>query len=166
MAYRLPSHLQRSRHGVLYFRIAIPADLRHHFATGEIYRSLRTPCVRQAAQAAQSLTIAFKRVLANSGTKPCPIRKKTPETTIDPDKLRELLLLTKQRFHYEEELDAQAARIAESERLLQVAKRQHERELNLVLQARTTEAATLVDANTDATGAPLLAHAGRPCSRN
>jgi hypothetical protein len=42
MAIRLPSHLHRARSGILYFRIAIPPDLRIHFKTREIYRSLRT----------------------------------------------------------------------------------------------------------------------------
>jgi integrase len=61
MAIKLPSHLHRSRSGVLHFRIAIPPDLRHHFASREIYRSLRTPNVRDAASAAQALSVAFKR---------------------------------------------------------------------------------------------------------
>jgi integrase len=61
MAIKLPSHLHRSRSGTLHFRIAIPPDLRHHFASREIYRSLRTPNVREAASAAQALSAAFKR---------------------------------------------------------------------------------------------------------
>jgi integrase len=154
MAYRLPAHLHRSRHGTLYFRIAIPADLRHHFATREIYRSLRTPCVREAVQAAQSLSIAFKRVFSEIRRHPMSDTENTPEIPIDPDKLRELLLLTKQRFHYEEKLDAQEARIAKAERLLQVARRQHERELNLVLQARTIPGASHPGAATDPPGLP------------
>jgi hypothetical protein len=48
MAFKLPSHLHRSQSGILLFRIAIPADIRHHFGTKEIYRSLRTASVRQA----------------------------------------------------------------------------------------------------------------------
>jgi integrase len=64
MAIKLPSHLHRSRSGVLHFRIAIPPDLRHHFASREIYRSLRTPNVRDAAYAAQALSAAFKRGFA------------------------------------------------------------------------------------------------------
>lgn len=60
MAIKLPSHLHRSRSGILHFRIAIPPDLRHHFASREIYRSLRTPNVRDAVHAAQALSAAFK----------------------------------------------------------------------------------------------------------
>lgn len=62
MAIRLPSHLHRTRSGVLHFRIAIPADLRHHFKTKEIYPSLHTPSVRDATLAAQTLPIDLKRV--------------------------------------------------------------------------------------------------------
>lgn len=62
MAIKLPSHLHRSRSGTLHFRIAIPRDLRHHFASREIYRSLRTPNVREAASAVQALSAVFKRV--------------------------------------------------------------------------------------------------------
>lgn len=62
MSYRLPSHLHRSRCGILYFRIAIPADLYCHFTTREIYRSLRTASVREAAPTAQMLARAAKRV--------------------------------------------------------------------------------------------------------
>jgi hypothetical protein len=48
MAIRLPSHLHRARSRILHFRIAIRPDLRHHFTTREIYRSLRTASVRDA----------------------------------------------------------------------------------------------------------------------
>lgn len=61
MAIKLPSHLHRSRSGTLHFRIAIPPDLRHHFASREIYRSLRTASVREAVPAAQALSQAAKR---------------------------------------------------------------------------------------------------------
>ncbi|WP_371264342.1 DUF6538 domain-containing protein [Nitrosospira sp. Nsp14] len=48
MAFKLPSHLHRSRSGVLHFRLTIPPDLRGHFNRKEIYRSLRTASVRDA----------------------------------------------------------------------------------------------------------------------
>jgi len=136
MPIRLPSHLHRNRCGILYFRIAIPADLRHYFPTREVYRSLYTPCVREAAYAAQALSIAFKRVFYEIRYQTMADTKKSSEVNIDPDKLRELLLLTKQRYQYEELLDAQAAKIVEAERLLRVAQRRHERDLDLVLRAR------------------------------
>jgi len=60
MPYRLPSHLHRNRCGILHFRIAIPADLSHHFGMAEVYRSLRTSKVTEAALPAQTLAISFK----------------------------------------------------------------------------------------------------------
>ena len=60
MPYRLPSHLHRNRCGILHFRIAIPADLRHHFSMAEVYRSLSTAKVTEAAIPAQTLALSFK----------------------------------------------------------------------------------------------------------
>jgi hypothetical protein len=62
MAIRLPSHLHRARSGVLHFRIAIPPDVQQHFRIREIYRSLRTANVRDAALAAQALSHAAKQL--------------------------------------------------------------------------------------------------------
>ncbi|MDP1718595.1 MAG: hypothetical protein Q8L40_11015 [Burkholderiales bacterium] len=42
MNSKRPGHLHQNRHGVFYFRRAIPATLSAHFAQREIYRSLRT----------------------------------------------------------------------------------------------------------------------------
>lgn len=59
MAYRLPSHLHRNRHGTLYFRMAVPNFARHTLQQREIYRSLRTSSVREAQFTAQTLRIAL-----------------------------------------------------------------------------------------------------------
>jgi len=48
MPIKLPSHLCRSRSGILHFRITIPPDLRSHFDSKEIHRSLGTASVRDA----------------------------------------------------------------------------------------------------------------------
>jgi hypothetical protein len=76
MAIRLPSHLHRARSGILHFRIAIPPDLRQHFTIREIYRSLRTASVRDAAPAAQTLAQAVKRAFQQ-------LNKKTPTGPFD-----------------------------------------------------------------------------------
>lgn len=55
MSYRLPSHLHRNRHGILYFRIAVPNFARQSLPQKEIYRSLRTTSVREAKQIASQL---------------------------------------------------------------------------------------------------------------
>lgn len=64
MPIRLPSHLYRARSGILHFRMAIPPDLRIYFKTREIYRSLRTANVRDAAVAAQALSHTLKQLFA------------------------------------------------------------------------------------------------------
>jgi len=77
MAIKLPSHLHRSRSGILHFRIAIPPDLRHHFASREIYRSLRTASVREAVPAAQALSQAAKHAFQRLRKSDMSEQKKT-----------------------------------------------------------------------------------------
>jgi hypothetical protein len=83
MAIRLPSHLHRARSGILHFRIAIPPDLRQHFNTREIYRSLRTASVREAAQAALTLSQGAKRVFQQLRSGTMSDQKKTPTDPFD-----------------------------------------------------------------------------------
>jgi len=68
MAIRLPSHLHRARSGILHFRIAIPPDLRIHFKTREIYHSLRTANVREAATTAHVFLYALKQLFSQIRT--------------------------------------------------------------------------------------------------
>ena len=51
----------RSRSGILHFRITIPPDLRNHFDTKEIHRSLGTASVRDAQYSAHLLAATFKQ---------------------------------------------------------------------------------------------------------
>jgi hypothetical protein len=83
MAIRLPSHLHRAQSGILHFRIAIPPDLRKHFKTREIYRSLRTASVREAAPTAQTLSQAAKRAFQQIRTATMSNPKKTPQDPFD-----------------------------------------------------------------------------------
>ncbi len=107
MAFKLPSHLRRSRSGVLHFRIAIPSDLQHYFNTNEIYRSLKTVSVRKATPAAQTLSIAFKRVFSEIRQRPMSDQNKAPKNPlIDPVRLNELMRFTKQRLVYQDEIEA------------------------------------------------------------
>ena len=78
MAIRLPSHLHRARSGILHFRIAIPPDLRVHFKTREIYRSLRTANVREAATTAQAFSHTLKQLFSQIRTGTMSDQKKTP----------------------------------------------------------------------------------------
>lgn len=61
MAIRVASSLHRNRYGILYFRMAVPADLRHRFQCKEIYRSLRTASITGATETAQTLSIILKQ---------------------------------------------------------------------------------------------------------
>ena len=98
MPYRLPSHLHRNRCGVLHFRIAIPADLRHHFGMAEVYRSLNTAKVTEAALPAQTLALRFKALfwqLRNESMQPTKKKPSSDEmltmewvTEINLDELR------------------------------------------------------------------------------
>ena len=65
VGYRLPSNLHRNRHGALYFRLTVPEDLRNVIGQREIYRSLHTCGVREAAHAAQTLRIAFRAIFSD-----------------------------------------------------------------------------------------------------
>lgn len=51
-----------NRYGILYFRIAIPADLRVRFRQAEVYRSLDTAKVIDAALSAQTVALSFKNL--------------------------------------------------------------------------------------------------------
>jgi len=62
MAHKLPSHLHRNRYGTLYLRLSVPVDLRSVIGQAEIYRSLHTASVRHAADSAQTLRIALRRL--------------------------------------------------------------------------------------------------------
>src|ERR1700712_6028931 len=61
MAFRLPAYLHRNRYGTLYLRLAVPVDLRPLVGRAEIYRSLGTASVRDAADCVLTLRATFKR---------------------------------------------------------------------------------------------------------
>ncbi|CAG2140339.1 Tyrosine recombinase XerC [Cupriavidus yeoncheonensis] len=62
MSIRLPARLHRNRHGILYYRQRIPDDLRLLFPVREVYRSLGTASVREAAPAAHRLAAMFAQL--------------------------------------------------------------------------------------------------------
>jgi integrase len=95
MPVKLPSHLHRNRFGTLYFRLVVPVDLRHHFASKEIYRSLRTSSVRAAVPTAQELAHTAKRVFEQLRNKTMSNQKKPPT---GPSAYFELGLITEISF--------------------------------------------------------------------
>lgn len=56
---KVPSHIHRNRHGTLYFRLAVPRDLRQHLGRTEIHRSLRTTNRKKALPLALALWVKF-----------------------------------------------------------------------------------------------------------
>lgn len=83
MSITFPSHLRRNRHSVLYFRLRIPDDLRQHFASREIYRSLRTASVRQATGDAQTLHTAFSRLFTELRQQSVSDKNKPPNGALN-----------------------------------------------------------------------------------
>jgi integrase len=78
MAFKLPAHLHRNRYGVLYFRLAIPEDLRPLFGVRECWRSLGTSSVREASLTAQMLKASLQQLF-------CQLR------SADPARLQDLV---------------------------------------------------------------------------
>lgn len=144
MAIRLPSHPHRARSGILHFRIAIPPDLRQHFKTREIYRSLCTASVHEAATAAQTLLIDLKRVFTALRQKSMSNENKPPQDPLAafsnlPDvreRIRQAGRVVRLR-KLEIALEQAEGRKAEFEEQRVRDRTQHERELALVSQART-----------------------------
>jgi integrase len=93
MPIRLPSHLHRNRCGILYFRIAIPADLRVHFDQAEVYRSLDTAKVLDATLSAQTLALSFKNLFRQLREESmCATKKKTSSAGTKVGMIMELSL--------------------------------------------------------------------------
>lgn len=134
MAYRLPAHLHRNRHGVLYFRLAVPADLRPTFGQAEIYRSLNTSSVRQAADAAQMLRIELWAIFRECRTTAMSEEEKTP--SVDLQRLKDVMTFAKQKLKLQDRRDEQEA--AHYDEIIQrkAERKQHERELNIAIMAK------------------------------
>jgi len=142
MAIRLPSHLHRARSGILHFRIAIPPDLREHFSTHEIYRSLHTASVHEAAMAAQTLSIDLKRVFTALRQQSMSDQKNAPQAPLTVfsnlpnvrERIRQAGIVVRLR-EQEIALGQAEDRLAELEEQRVRDRAQHERELALVSQA-------------------------------
>jgi integrase len=149
MAIKLPSHLHRSRSGILHFRIAIPPDLRHHFASREIYRSLSTASVRDAALAAQTLSNDLKRVFTAIRQQSMSDPNKSPQDPLTifsnlPDVRARIKQAGIQVRLREQEIALEQAEemLADSAERLALASVQHERELAaLVMSVASASAA-------------------------
>ncbi|HEY9827035.1 MAG TPA: DUF6538 domain-containing protein, partial [Stenomitos sp.] len=134
MAYRLPAHLHRNRHGVLYFRLAVPADLRPTFGQAEIYRSLNTSSVRQAADAAQTLRIELWAIFRECRNATMSKEEKT--SPVDLQRLKDVLTFAKQKLKLQDRRDEQEAALYDEIIQRKAERKQHERELNIAIQAK------------------------------
>ncbi len=141
MSYRLPANLHRNRHGTLYFRLSVPLDLRQMVGQGEIYRSLDTSSVRQAADVAQTLRIELWAIFRECRAATMSEGEKTlPAVNIE--RLQELVRSTKKILKAEARGDElQADKDALLDELARV-KAQHRRELAIAIKSKMPGGAT------------------------
>jgi integrase len=62
MGIKIASHLHRNRHGIYYFRQAVPPDLRRAFSVKEVYVSLRTGFRGEAIHRVMAIASTFRSV--------------------------------------------------------------------------------------------------------
>ncbi len=129
---RIPTHIQRSRHGIYFFRIVVPRELRGRLnGQGEIKRSLRTRNLREAMRMARPLALRAYEIFDELGT---GMSKRTAEPSIESvlanqDKLRDLkvsetvVLPNGVQHSYTVETD-DPAELAIAERLVALQQRQ------------------------------------------
>lgn len=78
---RIPTYIQRSRHGIYFFRIVVPRELRGRLnGQGEIKRSLRTRNLREAMRMARPLALRAYEIFDALGA---GMSKRTAEPSIE-----------------------------------------------------------------------------------
>lgn len=141
MAYRLPAHLHRNRHGILYFRIAIPFDLQAATGQREIYRSLATANTRQAADAALALTVAFKAVFERLRRVGMSEHEKTAQERLEEFVQLPDLRLRLKNAGMQVALEEQQAQLDRQENEIVNLKERGERDLEIALRTGSPSAA-------------------------
>lgn len=131
MAYRLPAHLHRNRHGVLYFRLTVPAHMQALIGQREIYRSLNTASVREAAIAAQTLAIAFRAVFRELGREGMSEQEKTAQTRWEEFLQLPDLRLRLKSAGMQVALEEQQETLVQQENEIVNLKERHERDLEV-----------------------------------
>ncbi|UCV07388.1 DUF6538 domain-containing protein [Dechloromonas denitrificans] len=135
MAYRLPAHLHRNRHGVLYFRLTVPGDIRHLLNQREIYRSLHTSSVRQAADTAQTLRIELGAIFKGLRAVAMSEEEKTA-TTVDLERLKDTVRFARQALKQHDRRDELADALHDAIVQQRAERKQHVRELDIAIQAK------------------------------
>ncbi|WP_152986197.1 DUF6538 domain-containing protein [Burkholderia sp. lig30] len=142
MAYKLPAHLHRNRHGILYFRLTIPREYRPYIGVSELYRSLGTASVREAVPLAQSLHNALRCAFSAIDTRPMSEHEKTPPVlpVIDPAALQATLKHAKERHRLLDRIERQDEAETKLRREIEQQQRQHKRELAIAIRAAAATA--------------------------
>ena len=140
MAYRVPSHLYRNRHGTFYFRLGIPQALRSIAGTGEVRFSLETQDRQTAIISALPLIAdlprlagCLQRMADTNETPPEDFLKLWQRQVLENAKLRMNLIIAKEeldayRDQANKELDAyrdQVAGMVPRSKAQQVVKQAH-----------------------------------------
>lgn len=136
MSYRLPAYLHRNRHGVLYLRLPVPHDIRHLINQREIYRSLSTSSVRQAAEDAQTLRISFEAIFRQLRGLNMSEPEKDAQTALDAFAKSSDLRLRLKNAGLQIALEEQQRQLDLREFEIVNQSAQHERDLEIVI--RTT----------------------------
>ncbi|MCA8268954.1 site-specific integrase [Burkholderia vietnamiensis] len=143
MAYKLPSHLHRNRHGMLYFRLTIPQEYRPYIGVSELYRSLGTANVREAVPLAQSLHNALRCAFSAIDTRAMSEHEKTPPapTPIDPAALQSTLKHAKERHRLIDKVEEMEQAVTQLHLQRVQQQKQHRRELGIAIHAASAPAA-------------------------
>lgn len=115
--------------------MAVPADLQHRFSSKEIYRSLRTASIKEAAAVAQTLSAALRRAFAEIREESMSDEKEVPTSPLLT--LDDVIKQAQQKIKFQmriEELD-QALDSAIEARWAD--KRQHDRTMAIAIRAVT-----------------------------
>jgi len=161
MAYKLPAHLHRNRHGILYFRLTIPREYRPYIGVSELYRSLGTASVREAVPLAQSLHNALRCAFSAIDTRPKSEHEKTPPVlpVIDPAALQATLKHAKERHRLLDRIERQDEAETKLRREIEQQQRQHKRELAIAIRAAAATAPAAAASAPTPPASPLLSKA-------
>lgn len=124
---KLPSYLRLSRFGIYVFRRRIPGDILGWFVTNEIRVSLRTGNPSEAISNARILAAETERLFHRLRTNML--------TDEDKKKFERMLHAKRLEMRLREKLEKLEEASADHRLHLLEAKRQHEREINLLLSA-------------------------------
>lgn len=167
MGIKLPSNLHRNRHGVLYFRLHIPKDIRCYFETSTIYRSLNTSSVRRASDDARVLALKAKLLFKELRSNPMDKKSKTPAEAWNEFIQLPDLRLRIRKAGLQVAVEEQAAELARQEQLIAnldlekaLMKQQHTEQLLQLQQLHTETVQSLArDTSLIDTSAPEQIHA-------